>query len=83
MQLQRSTVIYINTVQFFQLLLKYTASIALVGRGISQSQGRYLHNGQHSHGSRRILTHDPRILPLQDNFLPGEIIMQQVGAHKS
>jgi hypothetical protein len=34
--------------RFFSSLI-YTLSVGLLGRGISPSQGRYLHTGQHKH----------------------------------
>jgi hypothetical protein len=53
---------------FFSFLI-YTQSIGLLGRGISQSLGGYLHTGQHKHrinahnadihASSAIRTHDP------------------------
>jgi hypothetical protein len=33
----------------FQFLNIFTQSVGFLGRGISQSQGRYLHTGQHEH----------------------------------
>jgi hypothetical protein len=33
----------------FQFLYSYTQTVGLLGRGISPSQGRYLHAGQHKH----------------------------------
>jgi hypothetical protein len=33
----------------FQFLNLFTQSVGLLGRGISPSQGRYLHTGQHKH----------------------------------
>jgi hypothetical protein len=38
----------------FQFLSLFTQSTGLLGRGISQSQGRYLHTDQHKH---RIIVH--------------------------
>jgi hypothetical protein len=38
----------------FQFLDLFTQSVGLLGRGISPSQGFYLHTGQHKH---RINTH--------------------------
>jgi hypothetical protein len=38
----------------FSVSRSYTESVGLLGRGISQSQGRYLHTGQYKH---RINTH--------------------------
>jgi hypothetical protein len=37
--------------RFFSFLI-YIHSIGLLGRGISQSQGRYLHTGQHKQNKR-------------------------------
>jgi hypothetical protein len=33
----------------FSLSWSFTQSVGLLGRGISPSQGRYLHTGQHKH----------------------------------
>jgi hypothetical protein len=53
----------------FVSVLIYTQSVGLVGRGISPSQGRYLHAEQHKqnkthtdiHASSGIRTHDPSL----------------------
>jgi hypothetical protein len=53
--------------RFFSFLISYTVE-RIPGRGISPSQGRYLHTGQHKHrkntntnihASSGIRTHDP------------------------
>jgi hypothetical protein len=55
--------------RFFSFLI-YTQSVGLLGRGISQSQGRYLHEEQHKHRrnahtdthvSSGLRTHDPSV----------------------
>jgi hypothetical protein len=38
--------------QLFQFLDLFTQSVGLLGRGISPSQGRYLHTGQHKQNKR-------------------------------
>jgi hypothetical protein len=53
----------------FSVSWSYTQSVELLGRGISRSQGRYLHTGQHKHRIKAhntdihalsgIRTHDP------------------------
>jgi hypothetical protein len=48
--------------RFFSLLI-YTQSVGFLGRGISPSQGRYLHAEQHKH---RINGHSPSVLAGQD-----------------
>jgi hypothetical protein len=47
---------------FFSFLI-YTQSVGLLGRGISPSQGRYLHTEQHKdiHALSGIRTHDPSV----------------------
>jgi hypothetical protein len=59
---------------FFSLLI-YTHSVGLLGRGISPSQGRYLHTGQHKHRINAhidihalsgIRTHDPSVRASED-----------------
>jgi hypothetical protein len=58
------------TLATFSLSWSFTHSVGLHGRGISPSQGRYLHTGQHKHrinahtdihASSGIRTHDPSI----------------------
>jgi hypothetical protein len=53
-----------------QILDLFTHLLGLLGRGISQSQGRYLHTGQHKHrinahthihASSGIRTHNPSV----------------------
>jgi hypothetical protein len=39
----------LGLVRFFSFLIFFTQSIRLLGRGMSPSQGRYLHTGQHKH----------------------------------
>jgi hypothetical protein len=34
---------------FFSFVIFFTQSVGLLGRGISPSQGRYLHTGEHKH----------------------------------
>jgi hypothetical protein len=54
----------------FQFLGLFTQTVGLLGRGISPSQGRYLHTGQQKHringhtyihASNGIRTHDPSV----------------------
>jgi hypothetical protein len=45
--------------RFFSFLI-YIQSVGLLGRGISPSQGRYLHTGQHKHRINT-LTYIPRV----------------------
>jgi hypothetical protein len=53
----------------FSVSSSFTQSVGLLGRGISPTQGRYLHTGQHKHAdihaTSGILTHDPRVHPLE------------------
>jgi hypothetical protein len=51
--------------RFFSFLI-YTQSVGLLGRGISQSQGRYLHTEQHNH---RIKAHRQPCLEWDSNPL--------------
>jgi hypothetical protein len=60
---------------FFSFLI-YTQPVALLGRGISPSQGRYLHTGQQKHrinantaihASSEIRTHEPSVWTGQDS----------------
>jgi hypothetical protein len=59
---------------FFSFLI-YTQSVGLLGRGISPSQGRYLHTGQHKpeythryiHFSSGIRTHYPSVRAREDS----------------
>jgi hypothetical protein len=37
------------TLAIFSVSYSYTQSVGLLGRGVSPSQGRYLHTGQHKH----------------------------------
>jgi hypothetical protein len=55
---------------FFSFVIFFTQTVGLIGRVISQSQGRYLHAGQHKHRINahtdihawsRIRTQDPRV----------------------
>jgi hypothetical protein len=48
---------------FFNFLI-YTQSVGLLGRGISPSQGRYLHTEQHKH---RIKAHIRQLLEWESN----------------
>jgi hypothetical protein len=54
----------------FLSFLIYTQSVQPLGRGISPSQGRYLHTEQHKHriihASRGIRTRDPRVRAGED-----------------
>jgi hypothetical protein len=43
-----STVLLLNSGRF-SVSWSFTQSVGLLGRGISQSQGFYLHTGQHNH----------------------------------
>jgi hypothetical protein len=45
----------------FQFLNLYTQSVGLLGRGISPSQGRYLHTEQHKQQNKRTQTSMPRV----------------------
>jgi hypothetical protein len=52
-----------NVGRFFSFLI-YTQSVGLLRRGISPSQGRYLHTERHKHrinNSSWIQTHDPSL----------------------
>jgi hypothetical protein len=44
-----STVLLLDLGRFFSFLIN-TQFVGLLGQGISQSQGRYLHTEQHKHG---------------------------------
>jgi hypothetical protein len=45
----------------FQFLDLFTRSVGFLGRGISPSQGRYLHTGQHKHRTKRTQTSIPQV----------------------
>jgi hypothetical protein len=60
---------FVGLGRFFSSLI-YTQSVGLLGRGITPSQGRYLHTGQHKHRINAytdihalsgIRTHDPSV----------------------
>jgi hypothetical protein len=58
----------------FRFFIFFTQSVGILGRGISPSQGRYLHIGQHKHrinadihASSGIQTHDPSVCEGQDS----------------
>jgi hypothetical protein len=61
----------------FSISLSYTQSVELLGRGISPSQGRYLHTEQHKHRINAhntdihalswIRTHDPSVRVSEDS----------------
>jgi hypothetical protein len=64
--------------RFFSFLILYTKSVGLLGRGISPSQGRYLHIEQHKHSinahnkdihaSSGIPIHDPSVRASEDSL---------------
>jgi hypothetical protein len=58
----------------FQFLDLFTQLVGLLGRGITPSQGRYLHRGKHNHranthinASSGIRTHSPSVLGSEDS----------------
>jgi hypothetical protein len=60
----------------FKFLNPYKQSVGLVGRGMSASQGRYLHTGQYKHkmnsytdiyASSGIRNHDPSVPAGEDS----------------
>jgi hypothetical protein len=64
------------TLAAFSAFYSYTQSVGLLGRGISPSQGRYLHTEQHKHRINvhtdvhicsRIRTHDPSVRASEDS----------------
>jgi hypothetical protein len=69
----RSSSVYLPTYDYTALVdhqcffgfLIYTQSVGLLGRGISPSQGRYLHTEQHKHRDIHALSgiraHDPSV----------------------
>jgi hypothetical protein len=61
---------------FFSFVIFFTQTVGLLGRGISPSQGHYLHTGQHkhrinshtdTHSSSGIRTQDPSIRASEDS----------------
>jgi hypothetical protein len=60
---------FIGPWPLFQSLNLFTQSVGLLGRGISPSQGRYLHTGQHTdiHALSGIRTHDPSVRASEDS----------------
>jgi hypothetical protein len=61
---------------FFSFVIFFTQSVGLLGRGISPSQGRCLHTGQHKHRIKThtdvhalsvIRTHDPSFWASEDS----------------
>jgi hypothetical protein len=55
-----SSTAIVNLVRFFSFLI-YTQSVGLLGRGMSLSQGRYLHTEHHKHRINTRKTFMPRV----------------------
>jgi hypothetical protein len=68
--------------RFFSFLI-YTQSVGLLGRGISPSQGRYLHtehntNNTDIHASSGIRSHDPSVRAGEDGHCDWQMISLQL-----
>jgi hypothetical protein len=72
-----STVLLLDLGRFFSFLI-HTQSVGLLGRGISPSQGRYLHTEEHKHRKKThtdihtlsgIRTYDPSVPAFEDTVI--------------